>query len=171
MAYEKGFKVTQDFALGIQSVNRGIANNEALRDLWTTRHSEGINGISAPGLAFQFGRHDDILVARSVTHFTVATDSGGTKYLIFDAEMRGALTSTYQPQRLGTGHWRIYVQSPNIFQAVATPYEASSTGYKANCRIVTAANGLPYVDVSTFNINTATRADIDFSLVVWAYSV
>jgi hypothetical protein len=171
MAYEKGFKVTQDFALGIQSVNRAIENNEVLFSSWTSKHSNGIDGVSQPGLGFQFGRHNDILVARSVTHYTVETDTGGGLYLQFDPDVRGALTSTYQPVALGTGQWRIYVQSPNIFGAVATP-AATSAAYKATCRAVSSPGGASYVDVSVWNVpSAALAADVGFTLVVWAQEV
>lgn len=166
MAYEKGFKVVQNFPLGIQSVNRAAANNAAIFTTLTAKHSNGVNGVSAPGISTQFGRHLDVRVAQSVAMFRVLSDGFGTNYLQPADDMAGALTGSVMPTRLGTGAWRIYVQTSQLYGAVATPVSSSASDYKATCRVVSGTTG-GYLDVSTWDVATAARADMDFSLVIW----
>lgn len=74
MSYVKLFKVTQDFPLGYQTLNQAIDNNEALKDLYDVKHfiPSGNNGAFTSDF-MTVGRHDDILIARTVADFWVDT--------------------------------------------------------------------------------------------------
>ena len=173
MAYEKPFFVTQDFALGIQSVNRAIENNAAARTLWTARH--GYDESNRPALTAQeqvkaFGAHNDILISRSVSAFTVGVADDGSSYL--QPRVEGRLVR--QTQRLGVGQWRVFLSPTDIFGAVARCYASAALDYEAVCRIVSgtgAGTSLAlggYVDVDTWDISGGARVDTGFSLAVWA---
>lgn len=170
MAYSKPFVVVQDFAVGVQSVNRLVDNNDAAHALWIAKHGQQDDPqpLSLGEVANSFGHHNDILIARSVSHMVVTTAADGTKYLV-DETVGEMVRST---QRIGVGQWRIYLNSPDIYGAIATPVASSAQDYKMGCRAV-AGTGTPpigvngYIDVSAWNVPTATRVDIDFSLVIW----
>lgn len=172
MAYNKPFFATQDFAVGIQSINRLIDNNQALYDLWTENHGsrdDGSPDLRLLDFATRFGRHNDILIARSVSHLTVQTYADGTKYL--QDETRSRIINSVQ--RIGTGQWRLWLNHYDIFAAVAVPYATSVVDRKVTCR-TSASSGAPplgspgYTDVSTWNVATLARADFDFSIAYWA---
>lgn len=166
MAYSKPFTATQDFAVGVQSVNRLIDNNDAARALWIAKHGQTDDPapLTAQQLARVFGAHNDILIARSVAHFTVELASDGSYYLETQVPGRWVRST----QRIGTGQWRIYLATQDIYGAIATPVATSAQDYKAACRVVSGVGTLSgYVDLSLWNVPTATRVDIDFSLAVW----
>jgi len=172
MAYNKPFTVCQNFPVGIQSVNRLIDNNQALYDLWTVKHGtrdDGSRDATLLDYATRFGRHNDILVARSVSHFTVETYADGTKYL--QEQTTGRMTRA--TERLGTGHWRIYLSVYDVFGGVATGYATSVVDRKVMVRTAISIGSPPlslpgYVDVSTWNVATPARLDFDFSLEFWS---
>ena len=74
MSYAKLPKTIQDAHVGFRAVNQAIDNNDALQTQFDAKHSIGINGNSPVGAPTKaLGRHDDILIARSVAFFNVDT--------------------------------------------------------------------------------------------------
>lgn len=168
MSYLKLPKTTSDHAVGFQSINQAIDNNAALLAAFDARHAIGVGGNSPYGFPTRaVGRHDDVLIARSVADFAVDTSlPTPTLVALLAGPIFGALFYT----RLGTGQWRIYVSSAQRIAAVALMKSSASVDYKANCYVSYAPTTGPSVTVSTWNINsgsTPALADINFSLAVW----
>lgn len=163
MAYEKPFTTVQDFPLGYQSVNRLRDNNVAMNDLWDLRHSIGTAGYApvSDNPLDKVGRHDDILVARTVAQFQVDTTTLELVPLI-----TGPMLPVFTVTRIQVGEWIIYVRSRALFGAVATVKATASGPRKATCQVRYAQ--APNVIVNTWDVATATRGDYDFTLTMWA---
>lgn len=165
MSYLKLFKTCSDHAVGLQSVNQAIDNNDALYAAIDVAHSMGVNGDSPYGRPLQaLGRHDDILIARSTADFTISTLATPTLL----PALLGPIFGSLSYQRLGPGQWRIFIATPQLFGAVALMKSTASVDYKATCFTVADPSLGPSVIVSTWNIATPTTQDLPFSLTVWA---
>lgn len=165
-SYVKLHLVVADFAVGYQSVNQAIDNNQALYDQLNAGHSTGIRGGAYGDPFLQPGQHDDPLVARTVLQVGVNTAvTPPTASAVTTGPMLYG-----QPIRMDTGYWRIKVTTPQLVGAVATCRATGTVDRYATCRVVMDASG-PYVDVSTWNIAAAAKVDCDFDVVLWAESV
>lgn len=169
MAYTKLFKVCQDAPLGYQSVNQAVDNNTALKDLYNEKHSIGVGGNNIYGVPLlNIGRHDDILIARTVAHFTVDTTAPTpTLSTTMSGPMFG---SGVQYQRLGTGQWRLFVSTPQRFGATALCRSTASIDRKASCYVTYGGTSGPSIIVTTWEVDAGTfvETDLDFSLAIWA---
>ena len=168
MSYVKLIKTVQDHAVGFQSVNQAIDNNQALVDAFNLRHAIGVGG-NAPfrrPLA-SVGRHDDILIARSVADFTVDTT---LSVPALTAVIAGPLFGTTDYARISAGQWKIPLATPQFFGAVALMKSTASTDVKATCYASYDPSRGASVYVSTWIIDTGAWVtdDLPFSLVVWA---
>lgn len=162
MSYLKLFTTVQDHAVGFQSVNQAIDNDDALNAAFDLSHSIGINGNSPPGYPTKaIGRHDDILIARTVANFTVDTTLAvPTLSAIVAGPVFGSLYYT----RLAAGQWQIFLATPQLFAAVALMTSTASVDRKATCfRVGT----IPSIIVSTWVVSTATLTDLPFQLQIW----
>jgi len=169
MAYEKGYLVTQDKCVGTQSVNRVIENNRAIQSAWAAKHNAeaGPLSISLPtNPLYKVGRHNDILIARSVCDFDVVTTGTVTTLA---ANVPGAIVAVGANSRLDFGYWLLYVGTPQLFGAIATIKADSNTEYKATCRIVQ-SNAGKWLYVQTWDVSVPERVDIGFSVAVWTQS-
>ena len=165
MSYLKLPKTTQDHCVGYQSVVQAVDNNAALLAAFDAKHSIGIGGNSPQGQPTRaIGRHDDILIARSVADFDVDT-APSTPVLV--ALLAGPNFGALQYVRLGTGQWRIFLGTPQLFAVVALMKSTASVDRKANCFLSNSPSIGPFVTVSTWDVSTAALADLPFSLVVW----
>ena len=163
--YTKLHLVCQDFAVGKQSVNTALDNNQALWERLDKRHATGTQANDA---FLGPGRHDDVLIARTVADFSVVDGPDGSQLLF--ALLSGPLIFE-TPVALGTGQWKIYVTTPTAFSAKATIKGASvSKAREATCLVRGDAAG-PYVVVSTWDVEGLALAAYDFSLVLWAQGV
>lgn len=167
MSYVKLPKVTQDYAVGFQSVNQARDNNTALLAQLDAKHSIGAGGQSPPGRPFEaVGRHDDIVIARTVAHFTV--DSA-----VVPTRLRQLVTGPMLPvlvaQQLQTGQWQIFVSTPHLFWAHATPTASSAVGRKATAYLTQTPDQGASIIVTTWERGASwAKTDFDFSLVFWA---
>lgn len=167
MSFVKLPKTCSDHAVGLDSVNQALANNRALYfdqlDPW---HAAGVR--SAADRQLGPGRHDDILIARSVADFSIRDIFGLGVTAV--AQVGGPFIVGF-PTRLAAGQWRVYVTVPRIFSAAAT-IKGASTGVAryATCFVSTDVSG-PFVTVSTWNATTGALADYDFSLSIWSEGV
>lgn len=166
MSYVKLHKVVSDFAVGVQSVNQAIDNNQALFDQLDVGHSMGRRGSGQSDPFLQPGQHDDPLVARSAFQFVLDDTTATPTLQSFTA---GAMLFD-SPEFLDVGTWRIYVTTPQIFAAVATARAAATGDYYAQARVVNDASG-PYIVVTTWNIAASAVANMSFDLAVWAEAV
>lgn len=167
MAYTKLFKVCQDAPLGYQSVNQAVDNNTALKDLYDAKHSLGMGGNNIHGVPLlNVGRHDDILIARTVAHFVVDSSTSTTT---LTTTMSGPIFgSALQYRRIGTGRWQIYISTPQRFGATALCRSTASTDRKATCYASYSNSEGPSVYVTTWTIGAGWGyADLDFSLTIW----
>lgn len=165
MSYLKLPKTTQDHCVGFQSVVQAIDNNAALVAAFDLRHSIGVGGNSPLGQPTRaLGRHDDILVARSVADFTVATTLPTPRLSTLVA---GPIFGSLAYTRLATGQWQIFLATPQLFAAVALMKSTTSSDRKATCYVATSPSTGPSVIVSTWNIATPALEDLPFSLAVW----
>lgn len=165
MSYLKLPKTTQDHAVGLQSVNQAIDNNDALVLQFDARHSIGTAGYSPPGSGTAaLGRHDDILIARTVANFGVDT-TPATPVLVphISGPILGALVYT----RMAVGQWRIYLSTPHLFGAVALMEANATADYKATCYTQFSPTTGHAVTVSTWNVATPALEDLPFSLIFW----
>ncbi|MBL8911648.1 MAG: hypothetical protein JNM17_13225 [Archangium sp.] len=159
-AYTKLFTTVSDHAIGKQSVNVAIDNNQALYDQLDLNHSMGLRGGDANDPFLQFGQHDDPLIARTVLSFAVTT----APLLL---TLLGGPMLVGSPVRIGTGTWMLRIATPTIFFAVATPRAASALDYFANARLVFDPAG-PGVMVTTWNAGAGVLLDMDFDVAIWA---
>lgn len=168
MSYVKLFTTVQDHAVGQQSVVQAIDNNAALLTAFDAKHSIGIGGESPYGFpAKALGRHDDILIARSVADFEIDNTTTTTR---LKALVSGHIFGSLVYSRLAAGQWQILIATPQLFGAVALMKSTASVDYKANCYRVSSTTTGANIIVSTWNVNsggTAALADLPFSLVVW----
>ena len=170
MSYVKLFKVVSDFALGFQTLNQARDNNEAVKDLYDANHGTGIDGFSTTHRHNPFnsvGHHDDILIARTVIHCTVDTTLPIPELVIAEAGPLLART----PKRLGQGQWQLYLDTAQLFGAIATPKSTASVDRKATCFQSYATTG-PQVTVTTWDRagGSWNATDQDFLLVLYAQS-
>jgi hypothetical protein len=166
-AYVKLFKVVSDFALGKQTYNQGLDNNQALRDQFNINHSTGIGGGAYGDPFLGPGRHDDSGIARTVADFQVDPNSLACVPLLVSGQMIYA-----SPRRIKAGQWRVYVTTPRLFGAVATVKVSGASLHHATARINMLSGG-PFVTVSTWDLslNPPEQVDLPFSLVLWAEAV
>lgn len=166
MSYVKLPFTCQDHAVGLQSVNQAIDNNDAHYAAIDAMHSMGVNGDSPYGRPLQaLGRHDDILIARSTSDFQISTLPTPTLL----PKVLGPMFGSLSYQRLAVGQWRIFIATPQLFGAVALMKAAAVQDYKANCFTVSDPSLGPSVIVTTWNIaGGPAAADLPFSLTVWA---
>lgn len=166
MSYLKLPKTCSDHAIGFQSVNQAIDNNAALLSAFDVRHSIGVGGNSPYGFPMRaVGRHDDILIARTVADFAVDTTLPTPGLVVrLSGPILGALFYT----RLAVGQWRIFVSTSQRVAAVALMKSTASVDYKANCYVSYDPSTGPSIAVTTWNIATPITADLPFSLVLWA---
>lgn len=167
MAYSKLPLTTQDHFIGYQSVNQAIDNNQALADLYDAKHSLGVGGGNPFGMPTRaVGRHDDILIARSVADFEVDT-SIATPTL--RALVNGPIFGGVVYQRVAAGRWRIFVATPQLVGAVALMKSTTSVDQKATCYLIYDPTRGPTISVSTWvqDAGSWTTDDLPFSLVVW----
>lgn len=168
MSYVKLFQTVQDHAVGFQSINQARDNNTALSTLLDAKHSTGVNGQSPPGRPFEaVGRHDDICIARTVAHLVVDD-------LVVPTRLRALVTGPMLPilvaQQLQMGQWQIFVSTPSVFAAVATPVSTATVDRKATAYLTQSPSQGPSVIVTTWEQDAGSWAmtDYDFSLVFWA---
>lgn len=167
MSYLKLPKTTQDHAIGYQSVVQALDNNAALVTDFDVRHSIGIGGNSPHGRPTEaLGRHDDILVARSVADFKVDTSIVTPR---LTTVVSGVVFGSLAYVRIAAGQWQIFLATPQLFGAVALMKSTASVDQKATCFVSVASTTGPCVYVSTWVIDTGVwvTADLPFSLVVW----
>lgn len=156
---------TQDHAVGLQSVVQAIDNNAALLSAFDTRHSIGVGGNSPYGFPLRaVGRHDDILIARSVAEFFVDTVPATPT---ITGRLAGPAFGTLRVDRMAVGQWKVYLATPQLYAAVAMLKSTASVDRKANCYVAGSTSAGPTVIVSTWNVATPALADLSFSLVVW----
>lgn len=168
MSYLKLPTTTQDHAIGYQSVAQAVDNNAALASVFDAKHSTGVDGNSPPGQPTRaVGRHDDILIARSVADFAVDT-SRPTPTL--SAVVSGPIFGFLSYARLATGQWQIFLATPQLYAAVALMKSTTSVDRKATCFRSTSITRGPSIIVSTWNVATPALEDLDFSLIVWTQS-
>lgn len=168
MSYVKLPKTTQDHFVGYQSVNQAIDNNAALLSLYDAKHAQGVGGFNAQMRPLNaIGRHDDILIARSVGEFDVDTTLATPS---LKPRMLGPLFGSLQYDRLAAGQWRIYLASPQLVGAVALMKSSASVDEKATCYTVYDTSRGPSVIVTTWLRDSGAwaPADLPFSLIVWA---
>lgn len=168
MSYEKPFLTTSDHAVGMQCVNRALDNNTALFfDYFEPGHATGRD----PGdVLYGRGRHDDVLVARTVADFLYISDplimtGAPTLY----AEVSGPLI-VGSIVNIQAGQWKIRIGTPRIYSAVATIKGAVTATRSATCFVLIDSDS-PYVIVSTWNVDSGALADYDFSLAIWSRGV
>lgn len=166
MSYVKLFKVVQDTAVGIQSVNQAIDNNAALLSLLDSKHS--VDFAATASMFRRPGRHDDPLIARSVVRCTVDT-SRAVPVLV--PIVSGPIFGSFVFTRLAAGQWRIALATPQLWFAVALCESTASIDRKATVYRSYASSVGPVCIVSTWEKSTSwALADLDFSLVVWCES-
>lgn len=169
MSYAKPFLTTSDHAVGEQCVNRAVDNNRALFfDYFEPKHT---TGREPQDVFLGKGKHDDVLIARTVADFLFIGDPlimAGAPCLF--AEVSGPMV-VGAAVSLQAGQWKIRIATPQIYSAVATIKGATvSKPRAATCFVLIDALG-PYVVVSTWDINGAALADYSFSLVIWSRGV
>lgn len=154
-----------DHAVGFQCVNRAIDNNDALKDLYDVKHALGVNGqdpYRQPTRAI--GRHDDILIARTVVTFEVdSTTLVPTLRPVVSGPVLGDLFYT----RIAAGQWRIYMASAQLVGVAASMKASAAVDYKADCYVSYDPSTGPAVTVTTWDVSTATLDDLPFSLAIW----
>lgn len=170
MSYSKLFTVCQDFPLGLQSANQAFDNNQALYDLYDAKHSFGIEGRNTGGFQNPFralGRHDDPLIARTTARFLVDTS---TATPTARAVVSGPMLNLSTPVYLGTGKWRFFVYTPQLFGAIAQSEATSAVDRKATCLIEFNPAVGPAVSVATWGVSGGAWAgtNFDFSITLWA---
>jgi hypothetical protein len=168
VSYLKLPLTTQDHCVGYQSVVQAINNNGALVDAFDAKHSIGVGGESPYGQPTKaIGRHDDILIARSVADFDVDTTLPipALSTIVTGPVLVGLGGLNYT--RLGTGQWQIFLATPQLYAAVALMKSTASSDRKATCYRATSLTQGPSVIVSTWNVATPALADLPFSLIVW----
>jgi hypothetical protein len=164
VSYLKLPTTTQDHAIGSVTVGQMVDNNAALCAHFDAKHSIGVGGTSPYGRPVQaVGRHDDILIARSVAEFSVNTS---LPIPALSAIVTGPVFG-WTFTRLGTGQWQIFLATPQLYAAVALLKSSSSVDRKATCYTTTSLTQGPNVIISTWNVATAALADLPFSLIVW----
>ena len=168
MSYSKPFLTTSDHAVGFQCVNRAIDNNRALFfDYVEPKHATGRDPAD---VFIGKGRHDDVLIARTVADFLFVTATLATGPEQLFAEVSGPMI-VGAPVRMKTGQWKIYISTPQLFSAAATIKGATAgNSRQASCFVLVDSVG-PYVIVSTWNVSGGVLADYDFSLVLWSRGV
>lgn len=168
MSYLKLPKTTSDHAVGLQSLNQAIDNNEALLTAFDAKHSIGVGGNSPYGAPTRaIGRHDDPLIARTVADFYVDTS---VQTPVLTMRVGGPVFGALRYLRIATGQWRIYIATAQLFGAVALTKASATVDYKANCYISYDPTTGPAVTVSTWDINSGavpSLEDLNFSLVIW----
>lgn len=156
-----------DHCVGYQSVVQAIENNAALVTAFDAKHSIGIGGESPYGFPTRaVGRHDDILIARSVADFAV---DAAILTPVLVPRVSGAILATLAYARLGVGQWQIFLATAQLYGVIALMKSTASVDQKATCYRTASPSSGPSVIVSTW-LDTAgvwAMEDLPFSLVVW----
>ena len=168
MSYLKLPKTCSDHAVGLQSVNQALDNNQALYETQFDPGHRTNLGVTLGGWPLPPGRHDDVLVARTAADFSIATIAG---LGVTAVALVGGPVIVDFPDRLQAGQWRVRILTPRIFSAVATVKGATTGGSRYATTHVSGDSLGPYVTVSTWNVTGGTLDDYDFSLVIWAEGV
>ncbi len=165
MSYLKLPKTTMDHAVGFQSINQAIDNNDALFSQFDFRHSVGVGGNSPFGFPTRaLGRHDDILIARTVADFAIDTARADPVLVPY---VSGPVLGALNYVRLAVGQWRIFIASAQLVGVVGLMKSTGSVDYKANCLMSYDPSTGPAVTVSTWDVASAMTVDLPFSLVIW----
>lgn len=167
MSYLKLFKTVSDHAVGMQCVNQALDNNFALYfTQFSPRHVREVEWVKPFGRNpfLVPGRHDDVLVARTIADFSINA-TPAAMVLVTGPMVLGA------PVRMKVGQWKIFVNTPQLFSAVATIKGASVGNARYATCFVDMNPGGAFVTVSTWNASGGVLADYDFSLALWAVGV
>lgn len=166
MSYVKLHKVVSDFAVGVQSVNQALENNRSIFSQLDYKHSLGAGGLAAGDPFLGHGKHDDLMVARTVADFTIDTSTTTPRAY----PLVSGLLVFEEPEFIDAGTWRVWITTPRLFGAVAQVKATGTADRYACARVYMSASG-PFVVVSTWNIAGAAKENFDFSLVLWTRSV
>lgn len=166
MSYVKLPKGVSDYAVGYQSVNQMLDNNRALFDQFDAKHSVGVGGVNFGDPFMSPGKHDDILVARTVADFAV--DTTGPTVSAYNLVSGPMIFEP--PEYLADGKWKVLITTPRLFGAIATIKETSMVDRYAQARVFMDLSG-PYIIVTTWNVGTGALDNYDFSLCIWAEGV
>lgn len=170
MSYLKLPKTTQDHAVGFQSVNQAIDNNAALLAAFDLRHSIGVGGNSPYGAPTRaVGRHDDILIARTVVDFAVDTSRADPALQVITG---GSLLVGGFVDRIAAGEWILHLATAQLFAAVALMKSTASVDRKATCYRTSSPSTGPAIYITTWDRSGGSWApdDLPFSLVLWTQS-
>lgn len=163
MSYAKLHAVVSDFAVGLQSVNQAIDNNAAIFSQFNARHGTEY----LPSTFQQAGFHDDLLIARTVIRCTIDT-TGVEPRLV--TQLNGPLfpSAVGDAIRIGVGRWRLRLRVTNLYAAVPMLESATATDRLVNCLLEGVGTAAPTIQVSTWNVAAAARADYAFMIGIWA---
>ena len=170
MSYTKLYTVCQDHAVGIAQVNGANSNGEALKDFYGVRHGLGIgqfnptNAVTGPIV----GKHNDLLIARTVADFFVDTTAASPE--LTPMLIGPLLGASFVYAKMAVGQWRIFMATPRRFAAVALLKSTASVDRKATCYAVYDPLRGPGVIVTTWEQDAGSwaKTDLSFSLVIWA---
>jgi len=161
--------VCQDFPVGIREVQASIDNNAGLLQAWGTQHAIDRLDVNQTNRLLAVGRHNDVLVARTVTDFFVSS-SGGTPSLV--ASLSGPAIGDIV--RLGVGQWSIGILGMGQVFAAASVKTPDITVSSAQLSTIMAYvyqpdSGRQRVIVTTWRSAGFyfAQQDLDFSLAIW----
>lgn len=164
MAYSKLPKVCIDYGLGFDDFNQACDNADAMFDLYDVRHGTGepnnLNNPSDDNPWLRFGKHDDPLVARTLTRVQVDTSTTVPQATI--AVQGVGITAV---ERLATGQFSVRFVGGVGFWRSLVQVEASSSATRG----VTCYEGGGALFLTTWELSggTFSAADMDFCVFVW----
>ncbi len=174
MAYVKLQKAIQNTALGFQTVNVAIANNDAERTLYAVEHDIPYFNTNPAGFSVITGKkpgaHSAPGIPRSVGVVTVTSTQYGTGSPTIAATLGLKSGSTQYVARLSTGVYVIATEAQGAAFCTVHPVD-TSTGVKlATARPVVA--GMPVhgwvVSLYTLSAGDFIAADFSFHFSVYA---
>lgn len=159
----------QDFPVGIREVQASIDNNAGLLQAWGTQHAIDRLDLNQTNRLLTVGRHNDVLVARTVTDFYV--DASGATPTLTSLVSGPAVGDVI---RLGTGQWSIgVVGMGQVFAAVSVKVPDVTIG----SAVLSTAMAYVYqtaaldqrIIVTTWRSAGLyfSQQDIDFALAIW----
>jgi hypothetical protein len=161
--------VCQDFPVGIREVQASIDNNDGLLQSWGSKHAIDRLDFSQTNRLLTVGRHNDVLIARSVTDFYVDTSSGTP---VLSASLAGPAIGDVI--RLGTGSWSIgIIGMGQVFAAASLKVPDVTVGSAVLSTVMAyvyqTASLAQRIAVTTWRSSGYyfDRTDLDFSLAVW----
>lgn len=166
MSYVKLPKGVSDYAVGYQSVNQALDNNRALFDQFDAKHSLGVGGGAYGDPFLSPGKHDDLVIARTVADFYV--DTTGTTPVAYTVISGPMIFEA--PEYLAAGKWKILITTPRLFGAAATIKATSLVDRYAQCRVYQDL-AAPYLIVTTWDVGSGVLGNYNFSLALWAEGV